>query len=402
VDIANLNSFLTLGYFLDYKNKDIKIDVSHIDKEKYKDISEQELIEIGSKLWRESISNNFQVNSKHLVPISGGLDSRATLAGLLEHTEAKNIHTYTFGTPNTLDYDVGNYIAKKLGTNHTSFDLTKYAYKQEELENISKRIHHQAVLFHHWPVWELDALFKGCIQWSGFMGDPLAGSHLSSSQSHNLEEAKTNFIKKNKYVKSIKLSNNDDFSSLINNDLIDKDKLTLDEQLDFQNRQTKYISSIVLMKGYDLKTPFLYQPYIDFMLSVDNKHRINQNLYKKILLNAFPKEFSYKTKTNFGLPLGASNNAVFINRVKNKILRMIGLSKGIGINYLDFNEKIRTKKDLRDVISMNILDLKRRDIIDWIDIEKILNDHLSNKGNFADALIVLASLEIHLKAGKVL
>ena len=125
----NLNSFLTLGYFLDYQNQDIKIDVSNINKGQYKNISEQELIDIGSQLWRDSISHNFELNQKHLVPISGGLDSRAILAGLLEHTEAKNIYTYTFGTPNTLDYDVGSYIAKKLGTNHTSFDLTNYNFK---------------------------------------------------------------------------------------------------------------------------------------------------------------------------------------------------------------------------------------------------------------------------------
>ena len=123
----NLNSFLKLGYFLDYKNnKDIFIDVSSIDKQKYQKVSENELINIGSKLWIESISANFQSNQKHLVPISGGLDSRSILAGVLKHTEAKNIYTYTFGTPNTLDYDVGNYVAKKIGTNHKSFDLTRF------------------------------------------------------------------------------------------------------------------------------------------------------------------------------------------------------------------------------------------------------------------------------------
>ena len=78
---------------------------------------------------------------------------------------------------------------------------------------------------------------------------------------------------------------------------------------------------------------------------------------------------------------------------------MTKLSGGKGINYLDFNEKIRTKKDLKDVIINNVMDLKQRNIIEWINIEEILNNHLTNKGNYADALIVLASLEIHLKNG---
>ena len=39
------------------------------------------------------------VNSKHVVPLSGGLDSRGVLVTLLEFTEARNIKIYTFGTP---------------------------------------------------------------------------------------------------------------------------------------------------------------------------------------------------------------------------------------------------------------------------------------------------------------
>lgn len=395
----NLNSFLKLGYFLDYKNKDIFIDVSNIDKQKYQKVTEDELINIGSKLWRESISANFQTNQKHLVPISGGLDSRAILAGILEHTEARNIYTYTFGTPHTLDYDVGNYVAKKLGTNHTSFDLTQYTFSQKELEDISKRVDFQTILFHHAPAWEVDKKFEGCQNWSGFMGDPLAGSKLSNEPSLLLEVAKKQFIKKNSYVFSIDLTNGVDFEELVEADLIDESLLTLDEQLDFQNRQTKYIAPHVLMQGHEYKIPFLYQPWVDFMLSVPNSFRNDQLLYKKILLHSFSKEFSYKTKTNFGLPLSASKNAIFAKRVVDKLLRMTKLSSGKGINYLDFNEKIRTKKDLKDVIGTNVIDLKARDIIEWIDIKEILNNHLANKGNYADALIVLASLEIHIKNG---
>lgn len=395
----NLNSFLKVGYFLDYKNKDISIDISSIDKKKYQNSTENELIELGSKIWKESINNNFRTNKKHLVPISGGLDSRAILAGLLEHTEAKNIYTYTFGTPNTFDYDIGNYVAKKIGTNHTSFELTQYTFNQKELENISKRVDFQTILFHHAPVWEVDKKFEGCQNWCGFMGDPLAGSKLLSEPSLSIEVAKKQFIKKNSYVSSVDLTNGVNFEELIEANLIEKSLLTLDEQLDFQNRQVKYIAPHVLMQGYEYKKPFLYQPWIDFMLSVPNSFRIDESLYRRILLYSFPKEFSYKTKTNFGLPLGVSRNAIFAKRVVDKLLRMAKLSSGKGINYLDFNEKIRTKKDLRDVIISNVMDLKNRKLIDWIDIEDILNNHLASKGNYADALIVLASLEIHLKSG---
>jgi len=48
------------------------------------------------------------------------------------------------------------------------------------------------------------------------------------------------------------------------------------------------------------------------------------------------------------------------------------------------------------------MDLKERKIIDWIDIDNIWKRHINKESDHADALITLASLEIHLKAGKSL
>lgn len=392
----NINSFLQLGYFLDYKNPDLSFDFSGVDKEKYVGATEQELIEEGSKLWLEAISANFKPNEKHLVPISGGLDSRAVLAGLLKHTDAQNIHTYTFGTPKTLDYEIGSYVAKKVCSKHTSFDLTQYQYTQEELEDISTRIDRQTILFHHPPVWQLDKRFKELQLWSGFMGDPIAGSKLDTSLSKDEEINK--YLKSNLYTKSLIFRELNELAEVVEPAILDSKILTPLEEIDFINRQLKFIAPHVLMEGFDYKLPFLNEVFFDFMLSIPNKYREGQYLYKKILLHTFPKEFSWKTKTNFGLPLKASKQRVFINRVKDKVVRVMGVT-GVNVNYLDFNQKIRSKPDLRNIISLNIHDLKDRNVIDWLDPVKILNTHLAGKGNHADALIVLASLEIHLKSG---
>lgn len=397
MDKANLHGFLQLGYFLDYDNPNYKFDFSGINKEKYAEASLTELVNEGGRLWVEAISANFNSNDKHLVPISGGLDSRAILAGLLKHTEAKNIYTYTFGTPKTLDYEIGNYIAKKLGTKHTSYDLTKHIYSQEELEDISKRVDRQTILFQHPPVHKIIDNYVGFQLWSGFMGDPIAGSKLVECD--NGENIYSFFIKKNIYTKSVPLGKSDEVKALIGLPRVNNKLLTRHEAIDFENRQLKFIAPHVLMNGFDYKLPFLEKSFFDFMLSAPNKYRLNQLLYKEILLKLFPKEFSYKTKTNFGLPLKATKQRVLVKRVQDKISRTIGIGSPVTTNYLDFNKKIREKEDLRKIISNNILDLKQRNIVDWIDIERILTTHLSGKGNHADALIVLASLEIHLKTG---
>ncbi len=98
MDSININSFLYFGYFLDFTNTNYSFDFSMIDKKRYLNAMEEELIDIGTQKFLKSINNCFVRNNTNIVvPISGGLDSRAILAGLLEFTSASNIKTYTFG-----------------------------------------------------------------------------------------------------------------------------------------------------------------------------------------------------------------------------------------------------------------------------------------------------------------
>lgn len=400
---ANLASFLKLGYFLDYEHRSIRFDLSGVDKSCYNNASEEELVSIGRQILRDAISDSYEPNEEIVVPLSGGLDSRAILAGLLEHTEARNIVTYTFGMPGSRDYDIGCEVACNIGTKHQSFDLTTHQYRQEELEDISRRIDQQAVLFHHWPVWEMDRLFGDAAHWSGFMGDPLAGSHLpAGSGSSEVSAARDAFVLRNTYVKSVDLSGHlpgfaehIDFPTHATGSF-----LTIDEYLDFTNRQRKFVAPIVLIQGYLHKTPFLYQPWIDFVLSVDNdRHRRDQKLYKRILQTAFPRLFKMRTKTNMGLPLNAPSWMRIVPRVESRFRRLIGQPQR-SVNYLDFDRAIREKADVRAVIVANVNDLEERKLLGDVNCTRILNDHLNQRGHFADALIVLASLEIHLKTGK--
>lgn len=66
-----------------------------------------------------------------------------------------------------------------LRTNHVSHSLAEYKYYTHELVDISNRIDHQTILFHYQPVHEVDKYFEVFSHWSGFMADPLDGSHLS-------------------------------------------------------------------------------------------------------------------------------------------------------------------------------------------------------------------------------
>ena len=72
------------------------------------------------------------------------------------------------------------------------------------------------------------------------------------------------------------------------------------------------------------------------------------------------------------------------------------------INYLDFDWCIRKRNDLKKIVYDNIMDLKARKLIDWVDLETLWKEHMEKRNNHAAALMILASVEIHLKAGLVL
>ncbi|MHA1712912.1 MAG: hypothetical protein ACTSW4_02545 [Candidatus Ranarchaeia archaeon] len=71
------------------------------------------------------------------------------------------------------------------------------------------------------------------------------------------------------------------------------------------------------------------------------------------------------------------------------------------INYIDFDRGLRERPDLKAVVYASVQDLKSRRIVDWLDIDDIWQRHQSGRHNHADALTLLASLEINLKAQEV-
>ncbi len=397
-----INSFLKFGYFLGYKNNNYSISFDGIDKIKYNNANESELIDEGISRWKNCIHSQFENRKKHVVPLSGGLDSRAILGALLELTDAENIYTYTFGTPKTYDYEIGRRIAKKTGTRHTQLEFSDNDYSTDDLIQVSKRVDHQTLLFLHPHMKIVDELFSDHAVWSGTIIDVYFGRHTHELKANSWDEAIKNSFRENIFVSSLDITNIPDSQmfKLVDVDDSVKNELELEHIIDLRNRQLKFIAPHVLMKGYDYKVLFQDADLTGFALSMDSKLIDDQFLYKKMMLRAFPTLFSLPTKSNYGLPLNASIPRQYARRFVNKLRRnLLKQLTDPNTNYLNFNQAIRERSDLRKVVYENVMDLKNRQIVDWIDIDKIWNSHNRENNNHADALITLASLEIHIKAG---
>jgi len=406
-DELRINSFLRFGYFCDYDKQLAPIDFSRIDKDSHEDVSWEDLVKLGVEKLNETFTELWQEGRQHVVPLSGGLDSRLILGALLEHTSANELCTYTYGLTGSYDFEISNSIAKRIGTQHLPIRLDEFAYSIQNEYLSAKRTDCQGVLFHHPPFEILDDHFPSGLFWSGYVGDAIAGSYLRSKPSTTLREAQLRHLQSRVFVRSIKLHRctDEDFLACMYEDHIDPEVLTLDEQVLFSEAATKFTAPLVLFSGYEFVTPLINTPWMDFILSVPNQYRYRQRLMIEVCRTAYPHLFSLPSANRLGHTFDASNRTVrstfWINRVRKALHQFFPSVNWPNFQYYDFNEAARSNSSYRQILEKSINDLRDRGICDWVDFDGIWRRHDWRIGNHGDALVTLASLEIVLRAGEV-
>jgi hypothetical protein len=399
----NLNSFLTLGYFLDYKEIRF-IPVPQIDTGKYSGLSEAELIETGSKILLDVLSANFKNGSKNFVPLSGGLDSRTLLGGLLKFTSTDNIKTFTYGLPGTFDFEIGRDVSKRFGVQNFSLNFNDVEFSVDMLIDAAKRFRGQTMLFFHPDHRKLNEMFPDHYYWTGFFGDVASGDGYRQIDSRNMNEetVKLRFLQNNQYVHSIQLASEpvESLIPLLEGMDININNISTYDKLDIYDRQAKYIAPHKCPDGFRMVAPFLTPDWLNFIMSVPVRFRKKGYLYHRILLYTFPELFSLPTRNNYGLSLKAGEFEIFLKKIQTKLLYYTGNRKYIQLlntNYFNINEFIRTNTALRAIVPEAINRLKRRNILQWLDLDRITNDHMAGRADYGDALQVLASLELILE-----
>ncbi|WP_139172204.1 hypothetical protein [Geoalkalibacter ferrihydriticus] len=403
-----MNAFLHFGYLPSPKPVNVAGLLSRYNiapKPEENKADEKSLIEEGSGILDSifaDIAKKIE-NKKVVIPISGGMDSRGILAGLLRHLPKEKIQTVTLGIPGALDYEIGQLVAKKAGVHNKAIDLNEIRFCEKELIEYAKCFNRPIALLEGYL---FSQVFRGfgseSVFLSGFLGEALTGAHLPSVESKTWEQAKEVFSKWNNYTKG-------EYGCQLSEALplgeYYRGNLSLDDQLDFFIRQRFYIRPLVLQKGYTHIAPYLNEKWFDFALNLPRNYRENQSIFKKILLYSYPELFSLPLKNNRGLPLTAGSFALFQKRVRNRLTLMgnkclpaLIPKPPHGLNYIDFEQGYCNKEDLKRLADKSLHDLDMRQLIDWIDIRKIWQEHLSSGENHAQIISLLVSLEIFYKA----
>lgn len=407
-----LNAFLHLCYLPEASTEILEPiinDHREFRKQKrlYKNEPKEALIKEGcfllKKIFKELRPSD---NSKQIIPLSGGLDSRAILAGLCEEGLRENITAVTYGIPGTYDYEIGKMVAKFADVKHTLINLNNVDISRDCLLYTCKTNGVFTPLTSSYFNRLAAAMFSTDLAtyWSSYMGDPLAGSHyrlgyekLTWSQAHEL------FWQTNCWRKDIgiDLSICDfEYSLVLPEAPIINDCLFISypEQLDFCIRQYSWIKKSVVEIAPKVVTPFTHPEWVSFMLAVPNEYRLGCSLYREILANLFPTYYKLPTKNLGGRPL--LSNGYKRNKIEIFIQNLLYKSVNKNLNYINYDSAYRKRKDFISLINHCISYLEESKIIPWLNLKDIWAKHYSGELNIWRTLECLVSLAISLEETK--
>lgn len=391
--------FLRFGYFPNYKPKfePSKVDKLDLDGKSYDELK-SEFFNIFLSVIKKNI-NDIPMDKLIIIPISGGLDSRAILAAVIEMIPLSRIRTYTFGIKGSYDFEIGKIVANEAGVHHDAIELNELSYKNEEMLEVARRCDYQTHLFHHPPLDILDKLVGDNVVISGYLGDLIFGSYADIEFDENNTVDKW-YFKKGAYSEYFNIDDNIQLSELFVA-LDDESIVPKHEQRILYERGPNLTAPHILMNGSSYKVPLIDKTILDFMYSVPNEFRVNESLFIDTMIEYYPKLFNIKAKTTFGYHLKSPKIVTLFERMKNKVILILN-EIGIDIvyppyNYIDFNKGINTRSDLNQIFEKNLQDIEYRNILGSIKPMEILKKHRKN-GKMHQELILLVSLELIIKS----
>lgn len=319
-----------------------------------------------------------------IVPISGGLDSRAILAVAVEIGLA--VDAFTVGTPGTDDFDYGTDVANFLGVQHVAHDVREFNFSMSALEALARSLNDWVspidIWFNTAPLADYNPSLPVL---TGLYGDFVAGEFaIGSKPTANTFDQ---FVADEAHFRRPLRT---DLANLLRNNLPASKSPALSEyeicRLIFMHTCTYRPNVFGLDREY--RNPFADEEWVVFMMGAGMKARKGKTLYHDVLRAGWPSAFGMPTKNLKGASLLSSPLTKKILYTKsqagNVLRRCVPISEkllgpGRGHNYADFLPLVKSNESFRRLLSDALSSLKERDLILPIDPERALNAALDGK-----------------------
>lgn len=343
----------------------------------------------------------------HVVPLSGGYDSRLILAGLLNRLSASEISAVTFGVPGAPDYEMAQQVAERAGIEQVLVDLRQVTWDWGDLVEFASGLGRPVSVFESYLFHQVRLPFgKDACYWSGFGGDALAGSHLPRVPSTSWEQAVQAFQRGNRAAPAPELipPGLEPLSSLPAEPPAPGSPLGLDDQLDLAVRQPCYIRPVVSRKGYIEAEPLLHPSWAVPMLSLPAVPAVRRRHHKGAIARLAPRLYEVPATANRGLPASAPRWRVQIKRLRRKALSVMKGLLGQPMlpppNYVAFSEALRRQGPLQGVVYEAGQAVEARGLTPWVDVDQLWRMHQAGTADATNALLTLASAGILLQSSE--
>jgi len=368
-------------------------------------------IDEGVKTFKQTMADEFastHSDALHVVPLSGGLDSRLILGGLLELLPASQIVAATYGIPGSWDLEIASAIARKFGLRHVIFDLTEEKWDRDRLIEAGRHLKEPVSVHQSYIRQKITNHFgEDCVYWSGFMGDVLAGSSLPKVPSTDKRKAiklrLESLITRNYRDQAFQDQVIDRIIAECPWEHLAQSKLTLDQQLLIGIQQLQRTRPIVLTNGFVFKTPFLNKRWVNYSLNIPYKWLYVKYLYRRIIHAAYRELAKFPTSASAGMPAHTSVYNYHLGRVLAKIQPYIlwrdPYFSHPRTNYINWTASLRHRGSFQDMILADLDDLRKRAIFDAEEIDTWWNDHQTYRRDNTFILLNLSNLELLFKAG---
>lgn len=379
----------------------------------YKNYNEKYYIDNLSKTIRHAVERQIIGNHKLGALLSGGLDSRTIIGFVRDFKKENEVHTFTYGKKNCNDAKFAQVISERIGTIHHYYEFRpddiisnaeEVVYKTDGMLNILNAPRMQT--------YRDIARFSNVI-FHGWIGDTTNGDFFDpniDSNNDNLNIFKRlcplsadlkNLFNKS-YYPIVEQSLNTSKKYILktgNNIKLPSNRLIY---YNLKERQRRLISvGFIYMRNYlESRTPFSDNDYIDFSTNTPSSLKINKNLYKKMILDTFPKFLDIPNANGCDLKKSYYQIKILqmsklgINKISNKIFGK-GLFSNDG-SLDDYADWMRTNKKLKDYIIGILLDKRtlERHYFNQEYIKKILTDHMKRKKDHTMLIGMLLTFEL--------
>ena len=334
--------------------------------------------DLGVRILRRVVERATTGHDKVIVPISGGLDSRAILAIAVEI--GLEIDSFTVGTRGTDDFEYGADVASFLGVRHRAYDVRQFRFDLDVLTEFARGLNDWVspidVWFNMMPLEYYDPSLPVL---TGLYGDFVAGEF--SHRNETSEQTLDSFVADSALL-----------ATKLRPDLVD----TLRSQLPIAEDSVLSQSEVcrllfmhtctyrpnIFGGSREYRNPFTDKEWIAFIVRAGVNARQGQALYHQVLRLGWPSAFSRPTKNFRGASLDSSPMQRKISFLKRRIgsgvRRHIPLAKrtlgpGRHHNYADFLSLFSSNESFRWMVKQALLSLGKRDLVLPIEPELALN-----------------------------